>query len=35
MIAHNPPTDPDERHYRTKCAPAHLVRYVVSPVMWR
>jgi hypothetical protein len=30
-----PRTDPSERNSRTKCARAHLVRYVASAKMWR
>jgi len=32
---HTPLIEPDVRICRMKCAPAHLMRYVVSPVMWR
>ncbi len=32
---HIPLIEPDVRISRFKCAPAHLMRYVVSPVMWR
>ena len=32
---HIPLIEPDVRISRIKCAGAHLMRYVVSPVMWR
>ena len=32
---HTPLIEPDVRVSRMKCAPAHFVRYVVSPFMWR